>query len=190
MAYTTAAALRAYLAPVTLTASDATIGTAITEFEEVAEDYLGRAYQVRTVTGEQHVTDGRPIRLYKSDAVAVSAIAYETGTAPATSGVIVDPGGMLILSPRGTTWPSTKVTLTYTHGTNTVPQRLVKACWLYVACTLQQELSGTSRDVISQAFDGATTRYSTPNKAEGRPTGWLDVDRLLNNMPTRVSGFA
>lgn len=190
MAYTTAAALRAHLAPATLTANDTTIGTTITEFEEVAEDYLGRAYQVRTVTGEQHVTDGRPIRLYKTDAVAVSAIAYESGTAPAVGDVIVDPGGLLILSPRGAAWPRTKVTLTYTHGTSTVPQRLIKACWLYVACTLQQELSGTSRDVISQAFDGATTRYSTPNKAEGRPTGWLDVDRLLNNLSTRIPGFA
>jgi hypothetical protein len=40
--------------------------------------------------------------------------------------------------------------------------------------------SGAGRDTLLTITDAGTTRYSTPNKAEGRPTGFLQVDNYLN----------
>jgi len=50
--------------------------------------------------------------------------------------------------------------------------------------------AGVSRNTLSEATDAGTTRYSTPDWEGGRPTGWLEVDRLLNTLPDyRVSVF-
>lgn len=63
------------------------------------------------------------------------------------------------------------------------PTLVMRACAEYVSAVLRADRSGTSRDVIAQSFDGGVTRYSTPNWGAGRPTGFLEVDRLLNSMP-------
>lgn len=71
------------------------------------------------------------------------------------------------------------------------PEVIVRACVEYVHHVVSQQTSGTSRDVIAQSMDGSWTRYSTPDWPAGRPTGWTEVDRLLNSMPDyRVPGIA
>lgn len=71
------------------------------------------------------------------------------------------------------------------------PARLKRAAAEYVTAVLQSERSGQSRDVISQVGDGTTLRYSTPDWSLARPTGWLEVDRLLNSLPDyRLPGIA
>ncbi len=60
---------------------------------------------------------------------------------------------------------------------------LVDACRQYVRATALASRSGVPRDVISQNIEGITTRFSTPDKHARRPTGYLDVDRLLNSLP-------
>lgn len=73
----------------------------------------------------------------------------------------------------------------------TPPEVILRACAEYVLCVVTSQASGTSRDVIAQSMDGSWTRYSTPDWAAGRPTGWTEVDRLLNSMPDyRVPGVA
>lgn len=178
----TAAEIRERVSPTVLSATDEQLEANVTEFEEVAEDYLGQAFAVRTAT-HKVTLNGGPVILPHSDAIAVSAITYETGTAPAANTTIIDDGFSLILLPRGTRWPSgTRATFTYTYGTSTVPAVIKQAAIGYAVNVAKTDLSGTSRDVLTQAFDGATTRYSTPNRDEGRPTGWLDVDRRLNTI--------
>ena len=44
--------------------------------------------------------------------------------------------------------------------------------------------------VIGQSFEGTYTRFSTPDWNAGRPTGYLEVDRLLNSLPDYRFGFA
>ena len=45
--------------------------------------------------------------------------------------------------------------------------------------------------VSPEATDAGTTRYSTPDWNRGRPTGFLEVDRLLNSLPIfRPAGIA
>jgi hypothetical protein len=43
------------------------------------------------------------------------------------------------------------------------------------------ERTATSRDTLSQSFEGGTTRYSTPDWNAGRPTGFLQIDADLNS---------
>lgn len=70
------------------------------------------------------------------------------------------------------------------------PETILDACAEYVVSVLRGRSSGTSRDVIAQTFDGGMTRYSTPDWGAGRPTGYLEVDRLLNSLPDyRVPGI-
>lgn len=75
------------------------------------------------------------------------------------------------------------VTIDYVHGLAVSPEAALDACALFVGRSLATERSGTSRDVLSQSFDGGTTRYSTPDWSAGRWTGWLDVDQAVNEMP-------
>lgn len=62
---------------------------------------------------------------------------------------------------------------------------LARACREYVRASAVATRSNVPRDVISQSVEGLTTRFSTPNKEQGRPTGYIDVDRLLNTLPDR-----
>lgn len=73
----------------------------------------------------------------------------------------------------------------------TPPETILDACAEYVVSVVRNRSVGTSRDVIAQSFDGGVTRYSTPDWRAGRPTGYLEVDRLLNSMPDyRIPGIA
>lgn len=78
--------------------------------------------------------------------------------------------------------------LTLTIGD--LPYTLIRACREYVRSCALQTKSNMPRDVIGQSFEGTYTRYSTPDKAAGRPTGWLEVDRLLNSLPDYRIGLA
>lgn len=71
---------------------------------------------------------------------------------------------------------SATVTLTIAN------QTIIDACRQYVRASALAGRSGVPRDVIGQSIDGVSTRFSTPDKDAGRPTGYLDVDRLLNSL--------
>ncbi len=71
------------------------------------------------------------------------------------------------------------------------PETILDACAEYVAAVSRSRSAGSTRDVIAQTFDGGLTRYSTPDWGAGRPTGYLEVDRLLNSLPDyRLPGIA
>ena len=63
------------------------------------------------------------------------------------------------------------------------PALLLRACREYVRACAIVDRGSVGREVIAQA-DGAggTTRFSTPDWDDGRPTGWSEVDRLLNTL--------
>lgn len=68
----------------------------------------------------------------------------------------------------------------------TAPEEFLRGCREYVRSCALADQSTVPRDVISQSFgDGGYTRYSTPDWAAGRPTGYLEVDRILNGLPDR-----
>ena len=61
-----------------------------------------------------------------------------------------------------------------------VPSVLVSAACEYAVCVLTSRASGASRNTLAEDTETGTTRFSTPDWHAGRPTGFLEVDRLLN----------
>lgn len=190
-AYLTAAAAKLRddrLADFDATAIDARIAA----FEEIAEPYRGVAFTPRTATnvmvrGCDRTTLVLPhVKVSTPSAIAVDGVAL-------TSGQLAD---VTVWGNEGTLerdagWSGTSVVLTYVYGYATPPAAVLDACTEYVLSTLRSRQSGVSRNVLSEATEAGTTRYSTPDWAAGRPTGWLEVDRLLNSLPDyRVPGLA
>lgn len=156
-------------------ASDAEIGRLVTEFERIAERYRGVGFTTREAT---HV--GKPRRgvLELPHVQILSIVSVEdsdsnTVVFDATEDLDAARGCMFV---NNNGW----ITVAYTHGIATTPEGILSACAAYVMRRVANAASGTSRDVLSQNFDGGTTRYSTPNWDEGRPTGYLDIDAALN----------
>lgn len=85
------------------------------------------------------------------------------------------------------TGTATGVTLTI----GSPPKRLLRACREYVRSCALADRSSVPRDVLTQADgQGGYTRFSTPDKDAGRPTGYLEVDRLLNSLDDYRPSFA
>ncbi len=194
MAYLTAAEIRERVARSGSTdplagLPDAVLDEYVGEFEAIAEDYLGKAYQSRTAT-EVHrvhsVTD--VICLNNVGATAITSITVD-GSVLGVSTYELDKAEGIVRRTSGCFSPVDAATIVYAYGTSTVPPALKRACALYVQRTAEAEKSGQGRDLIAQGIDGGTTRYSTPDKAAGRPTGWLEVDRLLNSLRPRIPGI-
>lgn len=194
MAYLTAAAVRERVArsgsssPLASLPDDV-IDEYVAEFEEIVEDYRGNAWIPRTVTEVVEVQH-RTERLWL-DWPLVRSVTSVTinGTALTASSYIVtkDAGLITLRTPSAT--PEYPATVVYVHGMDAPNNALKRATALYVQRTAEAEKSGQGRDLIAQGIDGGTTRYSTPDKAAGRPTGWLEVDRLLNSLRPRIPGI-
>ncbi len=164
--------------------SNAEIGALITEFVEIAERYRGVALDARTAT-DVFRNPGTTVQLSRWPVRSLT-----TATADGDPVTVADldhtDTGIVAGVPTGTDVFS----VTYSHGIDT-PAVAVRACAEYVRSVALAERSGTSRDVIAQSFDGGFTRYSTPDFSRGRPTGFLEVDRLLDTLPDyRVPGVA
>jgi NaMN:DMB phosphoribosyltransferase len=150
------------------------------EFKGTVERYLGCAQEPTTTTeivdltapAKEIVLAWPKIRSITSVTVAGVTLAATAYRPRLASGLLVRVGGC---------WDHEHPpTVVYVHGADAPSEGLERACALYVASVAVAEQSGTSRDIITQGIDGGTTRYSTPNFDEGRPTGWLEVDRLIN----------
>lgn len=194
MAYLTAAQVRERVArsgstdPLT-GLTDTVVDGYVAEFEQVAEDYIDEAYQARTATEVHRVrSDTTTIALDRTNATAITSITVD-GLVLGADTYELDKLAGIVRRTTGSFSPTYPVTIVYTYGTGTVPEMLKRACALYVQRVAEAEKSGQGRDLIAQGIDGGTTRYSTPDKAAGRPTGWLEVDRLLNVLRPRIPGI-
>jgi hypothetical protein len=162
--------------------SNAEIGALIAEFVEVAERYRGVALEPRTAT-DTFRNPGASVQLARWP---VRSLASATADGDPLVVADLDYSDTGIVS--GLPDNAGTVTVTYSHGIDT-PAVAARACAEYVRAVALAERSGTSRDVIAQSFDGGFTRYSTPDWNRGRPTGFLEVDRLLDTLPDyRVPG--
>lgn len=170
-----------YLTPVELAAryerlsaeSDGKLALHVTRFEDIAERYIGVSYRERAGTHTGWVQ--RSILELPHRQVTVVTLADEEDVAVTFERLYVDRGAVEVHS-------CALLTATYTHGYEDPTELLLSACALYVARKVAVDNSGMSRDVLSQNFDGGTTRYATPDWNAGRPTGFLDVDADLNSM--------
>lgn len=171
---------------------DVRLAELVAEFEELAERYRGVAFTPRTATEtvwigadwNQHgsfvLVDRTPIRSvtgFTLDGTAVTPmVETDFRTGMIRFGAHVGPGSLGV---------------TYDHGLDVPPPGILRACTIYVRSAALSDQSGTPRDVIGQTFDGGYTRFSTPDWNLGRPTGWLEVDRILNSQEDhRIPGVA
>lgn len=174
MAYLTAAEVQA-LVPALVDTPDATLDRHIAKFEEVAERYLGVAYQARSGVTYTDTPRGLWLELPHEQVTAVASIVDADGNAYTHTQLDTARGRVKVSA-------GVPLTVTYTHGFTAPTTLLEDACAQYVHRKVAVAASGTSRDVLSQQFDGGTTRYATPDWNAGRPTGFLDVDADLNSM--------
>lgn len=156
----------------------------VAEFEDIAERYVGVAQTPRTRT----VTDVvRDVDVWAAPDIKIRSVASVTVDGVALAGFTVD-GRNGIVYLCGCV--SGTLVATYDHGFDAPPEALLRACGEYVSSVCMSDASGTSRNIIGQSVDGSYIRYSTPDWNAGRPTGWLEVDRLLNSlMDDKIPGI-
>jgi hypothetical protein len=123
---------------------------------------------------------------------SVASVVLDGTTVDSTSYHVTDAG--LLESRIGFVtlglFPTATAVVTYDHGYDSPPQRILHACREYVRICAAADRSSAPRDIIATSADGMTTRYSTPDKKAGRPTGYIEIDRLLNAMPDERQAFA
>jgi len=183
VAYLTAAALlESVPALAKNNIDDVVLDDLVAEFAAIAEAYRGVAYEPRTVTDETHFIshDASVLQLNHAVIRSITTLAIDDRTIASGSYYLNARAGLL----RMPFVENTTVTVSYTHGQDAPDERVLRACRLYVRSCALTDQSGVPRDVIAQSFgDGGYTRFSTPDWEAGRPTGWLEVDRLLNGLP-------
>lgn len=155
------------------------------EFERLVDEYRGAAFVPRlayeTVRGvhwfSSYLLGQMNPRVVRS--ITVASVAQDTAS------WLLNDYGLLYSETSSVSWSAGETaTVAYEHGYDGPPPELQRACREYVRAVLLKETSGVDRDIIWQSFEGGVTnRYSTPDWSNGRPTGWLEVDRLLNQLP-------
>jgi hypothetical protein len=173
---------------------DDTLAGYVAEFEQTAEQYRGVAFTPRDCTEVLEVDWGsarlslswpkvRAVTSLTIDGVTVSPSSYRAGAFP----WIDSAGGFTIAGG----YRSGLATVVYSHGynapvaTDPIGGKVIAACVEYVKSVARARPQRVGREVIAtgNVADGSFTRLSTPDWKAGRPTGWLEVDRLLNELP-------
>jgi hypothetical protein len=157
----------------------------VAEFEDIAERYTGVAYLPRETTETADLCHGRVFfpmwpQITEVTEITVDAAAVTTEYT-FTNGRTLDLGG----------YHTGVLSVTYTHGFSEPPRAILRACREYVRSCALADRSSIPRDAYLQNGDGITFRLSTPDWAAGRPTGFIEVDRLLNSVDSyRIPGIA
>lgn len=177
MAYLTPAQVRSRVPALqsSTTFPDSELSTIVSEFEEIAERFRGVAFTPRTYV-ETFFAPTSVVTLSRQPLRSITSFTVD-GVAGTVGNLTVDlPGGRI--ADGG--WSGAKsLVVTYSHGLDAPSATLLRACAEYCRAVAFSDRSGQGRDVIAQSFDGGMTRYSTPDFAKNRPTGFLEVDRLL-----------
>lgn len=77
-------------------------------------------------------------------------------------------------------WPWTSTTVVYRHG-RPVPPKLAREALKAAREEVLQRAARTPRQAVSEITGGTVVRYSTPDYAAGRPTGYLTLDPILEH---------
>jgi hypothetical protein len=165
---------------------DVVLSDLVTEFEELAEEYRGVAFTPRTAVETQTIAPGSTVLILNYPRVrSVASLVVDGTTVVSTTYKATEAGWLESstgLSIAGG-FASAEAVVTYDHGFDSPPMGLLRACREYVRICAIADRSSVPREIIASSADGMTSRYSTPNKEQGRPTGYLEIDRLLNGLP-------
>lgn len=168
---------------------DADLEGCVAEFEDIAERYLGVAFISRSAS-ESYALDITTDRL-KVEQKVISITTFTIDGVAQVAGTDYDlykDVGLIVMS--GKLAKGVDIVLVYTYGYATTPATITAACREYVRSVALQRSLNKTREVISTSVDGTFVRYSTPDWDAGRPTGFMEVDRLLNSAPDhRIPGI-
>jgi hypothetical protein len=161
----------------------------VDEFVEIAQDYRGVAYEPATAT-DTVILDAPEtwVRLAWPKVRSITSVTVTSPTVGGTATLLNATDYSYDAESGHLSYPSgfaagDKVVAVYQHGLTAAPKALVRAGREYVRACALTDRSSVGRDVLTQSDgQGGSTRYSTPDKNAGRPTGWLEVDRLLNSL--------
>lgn len=181
---------------------DALLARMVAVFEALAESYRGVAFTPRTATlnvplGAAFTCPLQRLYLPRPRVRSVTSVTVDGTAVDAADFEVGDVAGGVTVVYSAAGWVGAEAVVVFEHGfdapdSGTWPEgeMLLEACRTYVRAKVKQAGSGVSRDAISIAGpDGGTTRYSTPDVSQGRPTGYLEVDELLNLLPDyRIPG--
>lgn len=158
------------------------------EFEDIAERWTGQAWVPRFA---RETLYGSLLSRMAPRAL-VSVVDYYSTVVDST-GWLLQPSGQ-VSSGFGTytlNAGTAPYTVGYTHGGDRPPADLIAACKTYIRAKLLEDGNRIGKDTLSFADpSGGTTRYSTPDWNAGRPTGLLDVDRVLCSLGAPLPGVA
>lgn len=168
---------------------DADLEGYVAEFEDIAERYRGAAFISRSAS-ESYALDITTDRL-KVEQKVISITTFTIDGVAQVAGTDYDlykDVGLIVMS--GKLAKGVDIVLVYTYGYATTPATITAACREYVRSVALQRSLNKTREVISTSVDGTFVRYSTPDWDAGRPTGFMEVDRLLNSAPDhRIPGI-
>lgn len=173
--------------------SDDLLAGLVAEFESTVERYRGIAYRERTRTIRPRLEYVRGVLVMRLRNIEVTEIAAITSSGapvadPAAAEIIPDRLGDLVVYAPLITAP--RPTVTYVHGHEEPTPGLLRACELYVlreALAWRNPADGDSYVTATQDIAGTqfVQRKLTADPNAGRPTGWIDVDKLMNAEPDR-----
>lgn len=109
---------------------------------------------------------------------SVQGVLSYTGDGNPLETTLFDLRGSVVYTGGG--WPWTATTIVYRHG-RPVPPKLAREALKAAREEVLQRAARSPRMAISEVTGGTTVRYSTPNYAEGRPTGFLTLDPVLED---------
>lgn len=164
--------------------SDEDLAERVAEFEPIAERARGCAFTTRTATRTFQITGWRPSVILEPLIQSIDSLTVNGNDVTATQRLNAEAG---ILSVDGG-FGCGELVVEFTYGYETPPASVLRACRLYVwreAMADRNPNSGntyqtTQTDVNGNLF---TERQSTPDWSAGRFTGWMDVDKILNQLP-------
>lgn len=186
MAYLTADQLRdrvPALAEDEVAIPDEALVELVAEFEVIAEEYIGVAYEERETVESFDLTRTSIVVLKWPLVSSVDAITLDDETVDADCYTFTDGYSIRFPSPR-----TGVLAVEYTHGLPEPTAQILRACREYVRSCALADRSRTPRDAYLQQGDGITFRLSTPDWDDGRPTGYIEVDRILNTA-LKTSGY-
>jgi len=158
------------------------------EFEDIAERWTGQAWVPRFAKETLYGS-----LLSRMAPRSLVSVVDSYSTVVDFSGWLLEPSG------RVNSWygsyslnaGTAPYTVAYRHGADLPPADLVGACKTYIRAKLLEDGNRIGKDTLSFADpSGGTTRYSTPDWNAGRPTGLLDVDRVLCSLGAPLPGVA
>lgn len=153
------------------------------ELEDYLEEICNVSFVRRHAIDRLDGTSCREIQLTNRFPLALISVTINgTAVADLTKFTLYESGkldyyGGVFSAPTST---PRNVVVEYEYGDESPPPKLKRECLKAVRREALAEKSGLSPDVIANTFEGQTLRYSTPNIAEGRPTGILSLDPVLN----------